>query len=90
MATPLSDAAKTRATSPLAYILAGSAAILLALSLYLSLGWPILPGFGFFASVYVLVFVAAVLGLAGVALLLIGVIAAGVRLAMRSSDRPTS
>jgi hypothetical protein len=89
MATPVSEIAKPSVRSPLAYILTGSASILVALALYLSLGFPVLPGFGFFLSAYTVVFVSAVLGLAGVVMLLIGVVAAGVRLAMRSSDWPT-
>ena len=77
---------------PLLYILSGSGLLVFAFVLY----W--LVAFGFFAgvpslsvlfAVYLPFLVVALIALAGVVILLIGVVAAGVRRALRSSHWPS-
>lgn len=85
MATATSDSSKSAIKSPLACIVVGSGALLLAVVAYLSWGMlTIGPGMEFFFEFYLGWLLAAALGLAGVVVLLIGIVAAGVRLAMRS------
>ena len=76
---------------PLTYIVVGATALLLAAIGYLAWG---IPGIGagsslrIFFEFYLGVLLAAMLGLAGIVALLIGIVAAGVRVGMRSAGRP--
>ena len=68
----------------------GSGALLLAVVAYMGAAQAFNPlGFLTFFRVYIGVFMAAALGIAGLASLLIGATAIGVRLALRPSDNET-
>lgn len=87
MATPTTDT-PVSGKKPLLYILSGSAVLLFAFVLYVLATFGFLsglPSLSLMFAVYWPFLVAAVIALAGVVILLIGVVAAGVRLALGAS-----
>jgi hypothetical protein len=82
MAHPVHEPTGLPMTSPLTYILVGSGGVLLPVVAYFSYLFSFGPGF--FVGTYLGLFVAVGLGLVGAVILLIGIVAAGVQLGMRS------
>jgi uncharacterized membrane protein len=78
-------------TGPVVAILVGAAALLLALVIYMAAANAFEPlALLTFFKIYLGVFVAAALGIAGLTLVLIGATAVGMRLALRSADAKAS
>jgi hypothetical protein len=93
MTAPGPESTKPARTGPLTYILTGAGALLLAAVAYTFWGTFLLapvPSVQVFFEFYLGWVLAAVFGLAGVVILAIGIVAAGVRLAMRSSGWPSA
>lgn len=83
----LINATTSSKKGPAVAILAGSAALILALATYMAAAGAFQPlALLTFFEIYLGVFAAAALGIIGLTLLLIGATAAGVRLALRPSE----
>ena len=101
MTTAAPPSTKPSRRGPLTYILSGGVALLLGAVAYkfwsppvigigvLPSGIGVLPSLRIFVELYLGWLIAVMLGLAGITAMLIGIIAAGVRVGMRSSGRPT-
>jgi len=101
MTTAAPPSTKPSRRGPLTYILSGGVALLLGAVVYKFWGPPVigggvlpsgvgvLPSLRIFVELYLGWLIAVVLGLAGTTALLIGILAAGVRIGMSSPRRTT-